>query len=235
VTRYARLTSTNDRYESHQHCKHDHRKQTRNDTEDNRRDIVDPLEPGESLGEKLNLRDDTNESDGNCEEDDAHTDESGRSQPSDPVLSGSNTQVVPHNLLGEHTELTGRHLRVGLGLPLLHQQPGILSRPLGVEFQENSADELGLALPVLVLLGLDLGDELGQVLASVSDGVDLLADEELETVGRAVLGVGEVVDAFSGLVRFLSLLRLDAVQVGIAGELDFAVLELHGGVVPVVD
>ena len=151
------------------------------------------------------------------------------------MLSGANAQVVPNNLLWEHTELTGGHLGVGLGLSLLHHQPGILGRALGIEFQEDGTHELSLALPVLVLLGLDLGNELSQVLASVCDGVDLLANEKLEAVGGAVLWVAKLVNAFSGLVRLLSLARLHAVQVGIAGKLNLAIFKLQCGSVAVLD
>lgn len=117
----------------------------------------------------------------------------------------------------------------------MHHLPGILGRSLGVEFQEDSTDKVGLALPVLVLLGLDLGNELGQVLTSVCDGVDLLSDEELEAVRGTVLGVAEVVNAFSSLVGLLALFSLDAVLVGVAGELDFASFELQSGLVPIVN
>lgn len=151
------------------------------------------------------------------------------------MFSSADAQVVPYDLLGENAELACRHFGVRFGFPLLHQLPGVLRGPLRVEFQEDSADEISLALPVFVLLRLNLGNELGQMLTSIGDGVDLFTNQELEAMGGAVLRVAKVVHTLSCFESLLSLLRLDAILVGIAGELDLAVLELHCGGVPIID
>ena len=187
--------------------------------------------------EVVNVGDETDECNRNSEEDDHDRNESGGSSPSHEMLSGLDAQISPHDFLGDNTELLGRELGVGLGLPVLHHLPGVLGVALGVEFEENAANKLTLAVPVLVLLCLNLGEKLSKMRATVLDGVDLLADEELELVGWALLGVnplGPVVDV-AGDIVLLALLSLEPVLVRIRLQLYLAILELESGLVAVLD
>ena len=109
------------------------------------------------------------------EKDNHDGDEGGSQDPPDPMFRRSDAQVAPDHLLGQETELTGGQLLVRLRLPPLHQLPGILGVLLGIESDENGTDQGALAGPVPVLFELDLGDQLGQVFATVGDGVDLTA------------------------------------------------------------
>ena len=118
---------------------------------------------------------------------------------------------------------------------MLHQLPGILGRFLRIKDNENRANKIGLALPVLRLLGFDLGEKLSQVLTSVGDGVDLLADKELELVGWSLLWVDKLVDSLSALECLLALFRLDAILIGVARKLDLCGFELESRVVAVLD
>jgi hypothetical protein len=88
---------------------------------------------------------------------------------------------------------------------------------------------------MLVLLGLDLGDELSQVLAAIRDGVDLLSDQELEFVGWSVLGVDELVDTFSTRIRFFALFCLHSVDISITRKLNLGGFEFVRHVVTIID
>ena len=151
------------------------------------------------------------------------------------MLRLANLQVVPDHLLGHHTKLTGIHLGVGLVLAALHHLPCILGAPLGVELNEHSADKLTLTVEVFVLLSSNLGYKLVNMLATVLDGVDLLADEELELMGRAILGV-EPLGPILGvriLEVLLALFSFHPLLVGVGNQLDLSRLKFKRGLVTV--
>jgi hypothetical protein len=89
---------------------------------------------------------------------------------------------------------------------------------LRIEFEEDTTNEVALAIPMLVLLLRDLGEKLGQMRSSVLDSVDLLANQELELVSGALLRVDPfgAVGNVAGNKVFLVLLSLESVCVGVA-------------------
>lgn len=152
------------------------------------------------------------------------------------MLCDADAEVAPDDLLREDAKLAGLHLLDGLRLPVLHNLPSILRVLLCVELEENGADEGCIAIPVLVLLCLDLGDDFSQMLAPVFDGVDLLSNQELQLVRRAVLGIepsGTVL--LRTLIALLAFGHLHTVEVRVAAELNFGGFELQGGLVPVLN
>ena len=49
--------------QGHEHCEHDYRKKTSNDTENDRGNLQDPLKPREAIREVIDVRDETDEGD----------------------------------------------------------------------------------------------------------------------------------------------------------------------------
>jgi hypothetical protein len=79
------------------------------------------------------------------------------------MLHRLDAQIAPNNLLGHDTKLARLELLVRTSLAALHHLPSILRMLLGVELEEDGSDQVTLAVPVLVLLLCDLGNELSQV------------------------------------------------------------------------
>jgi hypothetical protein len=76
-----------DRHQRHQYGKHNCRQKTRHYTENNRRNAINPLQPGELVSEVADVRNHTDNSHGDGKEDDHDSDDTSRQKPSDEVLS----------------------------------------------------------------------------------------------------------------------------------------------------
>lgn len=223
-----------DGHQRHQHGQHDRRQQTRDNAEDDGRDVGNPRQPADGL-EVLNVGDGADKGDGDGPEDDHEGDEGGAAGLDDGSLGLLDGHVLPDDLVGRHAHLLGRHL----GRLLLDRlAEGGLGRCERVELDKDAALFVRLVCrrPVrlnLALEGLNLRS--GPV-----DRVDLLANQELELVRGAVLFLNvevlrlPVLDQWN-VLRLALLLRLFVLLDQRLAQLVLARLELDGRLVSLLD
>ena len=206
-----------------------------------RRNVSNPGETRELL-ERIDLGDDTHDTDGDSPEDDEDSNEEVDDIATNDRLPPGNVQVLPDDLLGLDTDVAGRHVQRVMVGDHLERSLGIR---LGVKLDEDRVHLLEVSRQILGLGRLSLGHELVKLGTTPFDGVDLLSNktQRAQTMARAHLvrdpARGEVTSLdilrsrLGGLARLLG--GLDTLLVDGLEQLDLALLELHGRLVTLLD
>jgi len=196
------------------------------------------------VSKRVDVRNRTDECNRNGPEDDKYGDHSGSGKAANDSLPPLDPQVLPDDFVWSHTgEARGHVEDLVMGQTLVSS----LSFGESGEFDKDGADLLGIVRSVLGLEFGDLWNESLELGAAPVDGVDLLANKRLQTVGWTVLfgdplasyiarlDGGSVRVALRGTLLVVLLFRLETLAVGGANEFGLCTLQLHGSLVALLD
>lgn len=209
--------------------------------------ISDPSQARNIL-QRVDLGNQTNNTNGNGPEDDEGSNEAIHSIAADNNLPPGNGQALPDDLARLDANRLGFHVQ---GLVVSDRLVCVLGVALGLEFDKNSVDFLVVARPPVGLGLFDFGNQFLQLVAAPFDGVDLFANEakKAKTVMRAILVLNPARSNVASLdvttlgisrrrvlCQGLALLqRLGASLVDLCQETNLALFKLHGGLVALLD
>jgi hypothetical protein len=148
--------------------------------------VVDESQEMDFILQVVDVGDGTNDGSRNSPKDDQYADKGESSTVTNDALPPLDAKISPDNLRRVESDVARGHVQWQV---VSDRLVGSLSIGLLVEFHKDRRDELAIASTVLGLQLLDFRAESLNLGTSPVDSVDFLANEELKTVGRAILSL----------------------------------------------